>query len=261
MPVKTAILQAPVGGLGDGLLFSTLPELYAREGYKVLIDANKTRCRNNEVFDLLYMKNPFISGVHAGSDLPEGGERIGIVHEKSFFLAARRFRSPVECIEFLHGFEPMHDRPMIYYKPNIIDEWTNRVVIDPSSISQAFPPSVFDPFLARLQFDEEKFVILSRNAGNGGSGSCAGIPVITAADIYEYIDIVASCKYFVCTESGSQSLAAAVREEGTYAICTTMHMNSRLYVWPNVIYNATGQLSGDYLWNDQTAQDVGIAWQ
>lgn len=257
--MKKAILQAPVGGLGDGLLFSTLPELFSNAGYQVFIDANKTRCRNREVHELLYLINPFIDGIHIGSEIGEDAIRIGIVHDKTFFLSARRFSSSMYACEFIHGFAPTHDRPKIYYSPKYLPEWADKVAFDPCSISQHFPAYVFRKFVTRLQFNEPLIKLSSPYAGRNGEETFESGAVYTVRDIFEYIDIIRSCKAFLCTESGSSSLAAAVRQDNTFALCTTQHFNSRLYVYPNVIYTTTGELTGDYLWNDCSAEGVG-AW-
>lgn len=250
-------LDAPIGGLGDALLFSTLPELYAKRGDTVYI-SERTICRNPEVFDLLYGRNPYIEGVLAreAADLV-----IGIPHEREFFFEARKWDNPIECIEWLHGFDvgaEVRDRPRIYYEPQYLSAWGDRVFVDPASISQAFPSSVFEPFCLRL-FDPQSsdlWVARSHHTGNSG-GSMDGFVDYFVRDIYEYIDIIYSCRAFVCTESGSQSLAAAVRREGIYALCTTMTYNSKFYIYPGVNYTVTGALSGDYLWNDSTAEQVG----
>lgn len=247
-------LDAPIGGLGDALLFSTLPQLYAERGDDVYI-SERTVCRNPEVFDLLYARNPYIKGALARS---EADEVAGMPHERDFFLQARQWTNPIGLLESLHDFVPRHDRPQVYYRPQSRPEWRDRVFMDPTSISQAFSTELFERFAARTLLDGEAFVVESAHLGTrSGAAVFPDAPRYRVRDIYEYIDIIASCKAFVCTESGSQSVAAAVRRDGIYALCTTMHYNSRLYVWPNVNYTVTGALSADYLWNDSTAEQVG----
>ncbi|MHB8590777.1 MAG: hypothetical protein ACYDBO_02180 [Vulcanimicrobiaceae bacterium] len=249
-------LDAPIGGLGDALLFSTLPELYAYRGDQVYI-SERTDCRNPEAFDLVYAQNPYIEGVLAreAADLV-----IGIPHEREFFFEARKWRDPITCMEALHGFPSataIRQRPRIYYEPKWLDEWHDRVFVDPSSISQEFPEPIFEDFCLRL-FDPQSFDLrIMESKYSDNHGSMRHFAPYVVRDIYEYIDIIASCKAFVCTESGSQSLAAAVRRDGIYALCTTMTFNSRFYIYPAVNYTVTGALSRDYLWNDLTAEQVG----
>lgn len=247
-------IDAPIGGLGDSLLFSTLPILYSRLGYRVYVTPRSVdNCRNREVADLLYDRNPYIMG---RLEEQMADQVAGIKHERAFFRDARLWPNPIACIEALHGFPPHNDRPFISYTPKTLDAWADVVVIDPYSISQSFSHETFVRFVHRLISDEKRVVVLESKFHNGSTL----LPMFDRAfarDIYEYIDIMASAKMFLCTESGSQSLAAAVREGDTYALCTTMHLNSRLYVWPNVNYTVTGKLSDDYLWNDLTAEGVG----
>lgn len=251
-------IDAPIGGLGDSLLFSTLPKMYATRGHKVFVTPRTLdNCRNPEVADLLYFKNPFIEG---SIERDEADCVAGIVHEVEFFHKARIWPNPMQLIETLHKFAPEHDRPILAYRPNRIPSWANRIAIDPSSISQGFPPHVFHQFIERMGVDLDRaFVITSKHAGANGHLTLPSVPRYEVFNIFEYIDIIHSCEAFFCTESGGQSIASAVRQRATYALCTTMMFNSRFYIWPNVNYTVTGQLSQDYLWNDTTAEQVG-AW-
>lgn len=251
------VLDAPIGGLGDALLFSTLPELYAKHGFDVFVTPRTiANCRNPEVADLLYHRNPYIDGQLEAS---EANEVAGIKHERRFFMEARFWRNPIGLIEALHNFDPHNDRPMIHYTPVVRKDCIDSAVIDPYSVSQHFPDDVFERYASRLIADDDHAVVLESKFHSGRS-VLPQLPRYKVADIYEYIDIVAAARKFIGTESGSQSIAAAVREDDTYALCTAMHMNSRLYVWPNVNYTVTGKLSDDYLWNDATAEHVGMQW-
>ncbi len=249
------VLEAPIGGLGDGLLFSTLPELYAEQGHEVYYSSN-TVCRNPEVFDLLYKRNPYFRGC---SD--EGDLRVGIPCEREFFFKARLSDNPISLIEKLHGFDGFNEVPKIYYTPNILPEWQTRIFVDPHSISQGFPWEAFDRFVRHTGYGWANAMFVAESSFCNSSGvdyfAPRGYLPYVVRDIYEYIDIIASCYVFLCTESGSQSLAAAVRKGRTFALCTTQHLNTRLYVWPNVIYTAIRLASDDYLWNDLTGERVG----
>lgn len=264
---RIVTIDAPIGGLGDSLLFSTLPQMYREHNATSVHLTKRTlgNCRNPEVRELLYGHNPYLSSIPV--DPREADIIAGIPHERAFFQEARLFQNPIACIESLHGFVSQNDRPRLYYTPQRqVIPWHQFVVIDPYSISQHFPDEVIEAFVQRIlafsAYSTDEYhdvIILESKYHHGRNSLLPNVQRYRAKNLYEYIDIVAAARMFLCTESGSQSIAAAVREDQTYALCTTMHMNSRLYVWPNVIYNVTGKLSEDYLWNDATAQDVG-AW-
>jgi len=57
---KKIIISQPWGGLGDNLQYSTLPELFSKKGYDVYI-SNNNKVRNNEIFDLIWKMNPYIT--------------------------------------------------------------------------------------------------------------------------------------------------------------------------------------------------------
>lgn len=247
------ILDAPVGGLGDGLLYSTLPELFAMNtGEKVYLSP-RTKTRNPEVFDLLYARNPFIAPERFAE--PREGDKIigSTIAGAHFIRRSRRDTDPIGLIEELHGFARTHDRPKVYYAPTLLPNWINRIFVDPCSFSQAIPAQVFDRFFKRMLFDQDGCEIIvaeSPNQGPHGKDSLQGYPRYEVRSIYEYMDIIYSCKYFVVSESGGQCLSAALRRKGIFTVFTTMALNSRFFVFPDVVYNTTGKLSDDYLHND-----------
>ena len=232
------VIGEPRGGLGDALLYSTLPELFAYDGHEVWVNAHP---RNQEVARLLYSDNPYITGMTAEAPT------AGCVHDREFFPKARLHRSPIGFIEALHGFDESSERPKIYYTPKERPDVADLVFADPRSISQQFPAEVFHAFSDRLFEREEITVLESRNSGVNGAEALARSRRYIVKDIYEYIDIIASCRAFLSTESGGHSLAASVRYDGIYALCTTAHMNSRFFVYPGVNYTVVDGLSPTYL--------------
>jgi len=242
------LLHAPVGGLGDVLLYSTLPELYAKAGHEVFL-TTATSCRNPEVHELVYGKNPYIAGV---SD--EGDIQAGSCHAKAFFRHCRLTNNPIGLVERLHGFEPENDRPKIYYTPKRLSEWQDTMFVDPRSISQGFPANVVDRWIDRMRYAMDPkpviFVAQSQYSGPHGGGSLLTSPRHAVNSIYDYIDIIFSCKYFFVVESGGHMLAGAIRRHGIYSLWATRGFNSRFFTLPDVVYDVTGRLSDDYIDND-----------
>ena len=251
------VLGSHAGGLGDHLLYSTLPELYAREGHQVFLNPDDAHggFRNPEVRELILM-NPHIIGVSARPPT------IGIATFKEKYdiiRAAKIWDTSIQGIEAWHGFIPRENRPKIYYKPKLLKDWVGEIVVDPTSISQGFSAAVFEEFLNWVRrwhtglLDIDDMIYLkSMHSGNHGTGVRSNNLRYVVCDIFEYIDIIYSCKIFISTESGPQSLAAAVRPKTgpdhhpTFACMTQMTYNDNLFVWPNVKYYITGQLSPDF---------------
>ena len=254
------VFGSHAGGLGDHLLYSTLPELYAREGHQVFLNPDDAHggFRNPEVRELILM-NPHISGL---TDRPPTIGIAKFTEQYGIIKAAKIWDTSIQGIEAWHGFMPNLNSegiPKIYYKPNFMWEWRNETVVDPTSISQGFSGAVFEEFLNWVrrwhthQIDISDMTYLgSKHSGNHGTGVQPNNRRYVVRDIFEYIDIMYSCLTFISTESGPQSLAAAVRPKigpdhhPTFACMTQMTYNDNLFVWPNVKYYITGQLSPDF---------------
>ena len=246
------IISAYAGGLGDALCFSTLPEMYARTGRTVLIGrpAVEPAIRNPETKRLVWEANPFVSGF-----VDDVG--ITFTHREmhNWIWQQNQTRTLVEAMEALHGFEPIHRLPKIYYQPKWRSEVRQTVYADPTSISQRMSPDVFESFVDHVcrarNFSRNEIVVLSsRYSGPQGVGSLCANPRYEVKDIFEYADIIASCRLFITTESGGGILASAIRglepAPEIFALATTRAMNDRLFQFPNIRYCATGQLSEDF---------------
>jgi hypothetical protein len=238
------ILRVESPGLGDHIIYSTIPERFAVRGHRVLI-SNRTPVRNSEVRSLLYDENPFVSGwsdkpANAGNSRAERGVPHNI-----------RFRSIIEAIEFAHGLPADGLYPKIYYVPRLVDRFAAAVIVDPRTHSQPFPPEVFDRLLERLDFPRtQTYVVQSPHSGSNGARSAASYPRVRVGSLHEYIDLIYSCAAYVGTESGGSALASAVRQERTkpeiYAITTTKNWNDRAYIFPNVTYTVVSGLQPDW---------------
>lgn len=245
------IVIAPhAGGLGDALLYSTLPELYARRGDEVYIAAHVAP-RNPEMPELVWRHNPFVKGL--SNDEPNAG--CSIWRGLDFIREAKVHRSPIRAVEELHGFAPTNDFPRIYYKPKWREEFRNTVFCDPTSISQPCAATVFNESVAWMarwkEFNMADVTVLtSRHVGPAGRDSLAGFPRYPVSSIFEYVDCIYSCRLFIAAESGSQVLASAIR--GAHAspevigIHTTMSWNDHIFTFPNVYHIVTGRMTKDF---------------
>lgn len=248
------ILKPHAGGLGDHLLYSTLPRrCYENsEEFKLFYP---TGVRNEETIDLVWGKNPYFAG-YAPKEEPFDAEEF--LKARSLLHWVKNFEWSIQGIERMCGFGGILSRfPEIYYEPKIIDDWKDTVFIDPFSTSQWFPDAQFEAFyrwVLRWRLDLQKsniYILKSPGSGSLGPSRIFNmIPEWFCKDIYEYCDIIASCKAFLCTESGSSALAAAIHRENSFhrvfALCTTQHFNDRIFLYPSVRYCVTGDLTQDY---------------
>lgn len=245
------IISAHAGGLGDNLLYSTLPEVFARKGRRIFI-GNEPPTRNPETLELVWRHNPFVEGI-----LPIQGEFGAKVFRGNELIAeAKKWKSPIQAVEALHGVKIPHNLyPRIYYKAKWRPEFRTRVLVDPTSISQDCPSAIFDEYVQWVcrwhgYVDSDLLLIRSRYHGQNGRASCAGIEEYAVSTLFEYADLIYSARAIICAESGAQVFASAIKGHHDYPIVhgihTTMSYNDRIFIFPNVNVVVTGRTSGDF---------------
>lgn len=238
------VLWIESGGLGDHLIYSTLPELFARSGRRVYV-SNRTPTRNGEVRSLLYDENPFIAG---WTDKPPNAG-TGLAGET--LTQGLRLGSIIEWVELAHGLPVSNRYPRIYYQPRFRPELIDIVLVDPRSTSQPFPRDRFEGFVDRLGFRREQLrIVSSKHSGPHGVSTLANCAPIEATSLHDYIDMIYSCLAYVGTESGGSALASAIRQDRKapelYALTSTKNWNERFYIFPNVTYMVVSGLQRDW---------------
>jgi len=201
------ILYQPWGGLGDNLQFSTLPQRFSELGYEVYI-SDKNAYRNFEIFELVWKLNPFVNGISSED------YNIG---ETSIYRRIYSDKSIVYNQEACHGIDPKNEIPKIYYKPNFIHEFQDKIFVDLSSVS-SFPikPKYLDLY---FKYKHQSPNIIVPNF-NGRINSHVDINFryndkIDIKSIFHFCDLIHSCKFFYCCFSGQSALASALNKTET----------------------------------------------
>lgn len=245
------ILQAHAPGFGDNLLYGEIPYLNHLAGHKTKISTlpapnHNVAFRNEEIRKIVWECNPYVDG------FIEEPPNCGNVFQDLQYIKLAKQIGPMKAVAQLHGYQSSARVPVIYYQPQLLKEWQDTTVCDPSSISQPIASEVFEEFVAwsTRWFDlGPKFVILkSKHSGPMGADTLVGkIKPHFVRDIFEYADILYSAKAVLMTESGGSSLSAALRDRGTFVCITTMSSNDRIFVYPDdvVTYYHTGRLTPD----------------
>jgi hypothetical protein len=191
------ILYQSGQGLGDWLVNSTLPELFSKRGDDVYL-SSECKFNNDQIKDLI-LKNPYIKGVK-NEPYNIGSETFFRQLDFSEFVLYKV--TLVWLREFVHNFEPVNSTPVIYYQPKFRKEFMDKTLIDFNSITWA------------EYYDFEKMdIFISENQNNLAINDKTGKfknNYITK-DIYEYIDILYSCKKFICLNSGGNTLVSAIK--------------------------------------------------
>lgn len=201
------VLKHTYGGLGDNLAQSTLPEIYTNKGYDVYLSVDQ-EYRNDGVKQLMEM-NPFIKGY---SSRPVTTNIDLAIYEGKYPFHSHNKNYIARLEEATFG-KSFNNYPKIYYTPNYLPEWSDKVFVDFDSVTIQ-------------DHDINKFFSVART--KHGSLTIKGIDY-TPKDIFEYIDIIFSCKAFLCTYTGSMVLAASINRR-----------NSECYIgqyWIDIIRN------------------------
>ena len=204
MANKDIIISQPWGGLGDNLQFTTLPELYSKLGYKVYISSTNAY-RNPEIYDLVWKLNPYVEGI---SDKPENAG------------ACKNYRnnpeySFIKNVELQHGLtNGYRDYPVLYYEPKIIQDLSNVVLYDVTSISSnpndntihACFESVFNIYrestIKKIEFTKI----------NNRESSYFLHQTYKINTIFDMCDALYSCKAFIGLFSGAAVLASTLNQ-------------------------------------------------
>lgn len=200
--MKRIIIEQEWGGLGDNLQFSTLPEVGSKLGYEVYI-SNHNKYRNLDIKRLVWDINPFISGY-----TDERGNLNDLFNpnpiNKDFPILDRWNDSLniIQNIEFQIFGDSYNENPLLYYRPNFIDNLSDKILLDPNSISTNFS---FDSIIGSM--NKEDLIILNQEM--------IGYTNIKSSSIFEWVDIITSAKEFICQLSGGTVVMAAYNKSCT----------------------------------------------
>jgi len=214
---KKIIIFQPWGGLGDNLQFSTLPEMAKEQGYNVYI-SNKNVYRNEEICDLVWKSNPFVDGFtdelpNAGST--DGTREDGISCKTDWAENQLGVSSFVYLYEYLHGFQPKHLNPKIYYIPKLREEVKDLTLLDLGTITLKGDYNT-DKLTKAItaQYNKETSYLLQHSTKKevNNTYQIQTTNTLSFTNIFEFVDLIYSCKKFVCLWGGANSLAAAIHE-------------------------------------------------
>jgi hypothetical protein len=211
------IICQPWGGLGDNLQYSTLPELFNKNGYDVYISTNN-KVRNPEIFDLVWGLNPYVKGI---SDHPINAGEC----KNDYWPSEEQNEYSMHRIEISHGFLKTNFFPKIYYNPQIIPELNNDILIDLTGSSQVYALhkyieyiEYFTPLLNQtknikiITFEKIKPSPIFEDVYNYLKSKISNIEYLKVNSLINYCDIIKSCDMIIIVNSGINSLASAIKQ-------------------------------------------------
>lgn len=212
------IISQPWGGLGDNLQYSTLPELFCKNGYNVYISVNN-KVRNQEIYDLVWGLNPYIKGINnQEANAGECKDNCRPPEEQNEYM--------IHCIEMSHGFQKTNFFPKIYYNPKNIPELKNDILIDLSGSSQIYELikyieyiDYFSPLIINKNQNIKIIVFEKHNTSSFFNevyqylkSKIPNIGYLKVNSLIHYCDVIKSCDTFVIVNSGTNSLASAIKQ-------------------------------------------------
>jgi hypothetical protein len=199
---KKIILDIEYGGLGDWLIYTSLPRLLKKK-YNVdfyLSAKSLKQLRNIDTFKICFESNPFFMGVSDDNDVYKFRIFSRDKSMANFFFDTKGMNA-VEVLE--RQFDVLDKSiPEVYYKPKILKGYENTILVDKNYITGKasgwlYDNDVFDREVARF-FDEKsnvQYVIPSKQ------------------NIFYYADMIFSCKRFITVLSGGAALASCFQKE------------------------------------------------
>ena len=240
---KRAIFSQPWGGLGDNLAFSNLPRLYNEQGLKFYVSF-LNHSRNSEISNIVWDNNPYVENFKLL--LPNIGYQK--VHESGYVPLSNDF-NVVQNINKIHGFEAGDGYPELYLS-EVNKKLTKKkkpLLVDLNAFS------TFNQGIYQVNFIEN--IINEYNAKNAEFLNFpklyekSNLPeykrVVNIKSIEVLISMLINTDTFVCLNSGSHSLAAALKNK---------------YSFPKKIicyYPTKNIKAGDYIYNNVEYKDVG----
>lgn len=196
------IISQSFGGLGDNLQYSTLPELYHQQNIECYI-SHQNVYRNYEIKELVWDCNPYILGTSI--DTPNAGQC-------TYNGGIEGATSIIDAVEYQHGFPMTNHLPKIYYQPKILSQFEDKILIDFSAKSQGHKYTLSELNNIIKNSDPANIInIVPQKSINSTIFNIDNsVQRYQYYNIFEYVDLIYSCKQFHCLWSGSSVLSAAI---------------------------------------------------
>ena len=220
----TLVFGPPAGlaGIGDNLIFSTVPAAARASGYKKILLTN-THGLSGEVFDFVWGKKEGIHAIDGVTDEPPTNNQVWMWDILQSVYSPKRNLSMLQRVCMSYGLDPRlsHDTPIVdyYYKYNkeLHDRVKNRVVIDVGTNSASGRFSSIDPSRVIAALEDigiDDFCIVKPKNPSEKWG-CIEIPdreVIECDNIEDYANVVEFSDRFLTISNGGYWIAGALRK-------------------------------------------------
>ena len=228
---KFVVLDVKYPGLGDSLMFSTLPEEFWRQFGKFTKISQRNKFRNPEIYQLIWGDNPYVKGTTKA--------RVNAGHLKNGVIPnLLNNQNAIRNVEIMHGLIQVNEFPKIYYQPKKIEFLNDRIICDLSSvtlkrdINNRVSPHTYNFDLLSKKFLEirskyssnklhqvifSKMLTKAEQQHSISAQEIVGLKVenLLVENIYQYCDYIFSSKAMICLYSGQAALSSAVKSIGS----------------------------------------------
>ena len=243
--MNDVFLKAYHGGLGDALQFSTLPEeFYKQEGRKTYI-VEDAPFRNQEIYDLVWGKNPYVLGMKEGEW--NAGDTPDIPYQQ-MCMDDKDTGNMISNWELFHGLKPINKHPKIYYEPEIHDGFKDVFIVDYNSTSIVYDKNQLKNILddMKKEYSDKRFLCVnfttqsvSNNFYDSGYDG-----YVDVENIFRYCDLIASSCGILTLSSGASHMSSAIKDyaQDLKSICVmskkwyNYHKERGLFLFDNVDY-------------------------
>ena len=237
-------LKAWHGGLGDALQFSTLPEeFYKQQGRKTYI-VEDAPFRNQEIYDLVWGKNPYVYGKKEGTW--NAGDLAEIPYQQ-LCMDGKGTGNMVSNWELFHGLKPVNTHPKIYYEPEIHDGFKDVFIVDYTSTTIDYDQNELKRILedTKKEYPDKRF--LSVDFTKSVSSNSYNIDYdgyVEVESIFRYCDLIASSYGILTLSSGASHMSSAIKDYSPdlKSICVmskkwyNYHKERGLFFFDNINY-------------------------
>ena len=190
--MKKFVIENHYAGLGDHLFLSHIPKIALNSGYDRVEISNRSMFRNPEIRDLVWNRNPFVSGFT---------DDIGL---KPKLIACDG--NLLDQIMIGYGLDDglrYHD-PEVYIKIKG-NESSLGIVYDPNYVSYvgAISKKMLNNLISQLGVN---FQLTFRGRGF----PISDLPQVSVNSLVEYCELILQSSVFTCFTSGGATLASAL---------------------------------------------------
>lgn len=194
---KKIVVELVYGGIGDCLVWSTLPRLL-KDTYDIdfyLSRKSLEVLRQPDIFKLCFESNPYFKGI---ADTGDVFFFRSFESDKSIWsiMTDREGPNAIETLERQFGVVG-YGRPELYYKPKLVPAYKDIIILDENTVTGK-----------KLGWRFKKDAFLREALKYAASKESIERVDPKKQSLFEYVDMIYSCKRFVGTFSGGASIAA-----------------------------------------------------